>query len=116
MNDTNTPTDLPNPTTVGVGCNALFGLSDAAKQAVGWLYSEQARNLSGMEARAAILEGFGVAVDRELRSIFSKIDEEGPLRFLIYDGLEPCSHNFDAITCPNNQGQPRPTNSGNLST
>ena len=63
-------------TSKGVGCNALFGLSDAAKQAVGWLYSEQARNLSGMEARAAILEGFGVAVDRELRSIFSKMDEE----------------------------------------
>lgn len=78
MNDMNTPTDLQNPTTVGVGCNALLGLSDAAKQAVGWLYSEQARNLSGMEARAAILEGFGVAVDRELRSIFSKMDEEGP--------------------------------------
>ena len=97
MNDTNTPTDLPNPTTVGVGCNALFGLSDAAKQAVGWLYSEQARNLSVMEARAAILEGFGVAVDRELRSIFSKMDEEGPLR----DGLELCSHNFAAITWPN---------------
>ena len=110
MNDTNTPTDSQKPTTVGVGCNALFGLSDAAKQAVGWLYSEQARNLSGMEARAAILEGFGVAVDRELRSIFSKIDEEGPLRFHIYDGLEPCSHNFDAITWPNIQGLPRAGN------
>ena len=96
MNDTNTPTDSPKPTTVGVGCNALFGLSYAAKQAVGWLYSEQARNLSVMEARAAILEGFGVAVDRELRSIFSKMDEEGPL-------LEPCSHNLDAITWPNTE-------------
>lgn len=101
MNDMNTPTDLQNPTTVGVGCNALLGLSDAAKQAVGWLYSEQARNLSGMEARAAILEGFGVAVDRELRSIFSKMDEEGPL-------LEPCSHNLDAITWPNNRSSATP--------
>ena len=107
MNDTNTPTDSQKPTTVGVGCNALFGLSDAAKQAVGWLYSEQARNLSGMEARAAILEGFGVAVDRELRSILSKMDEDGPLRCLICDGLEPCSHNFDAITWPNVPDEPQ---------
>jgi len=91
-----------NNDTEALALGDLFGLSDAAKQAVSWLHSEQARNLSVMEARAAILEGFGVAVNKELGSIFfCKMDEDGPLRCLVCGGLEPCSHSFDAITWPN---------------
>jgi len=62
----NAPADLPcgDPGKV----RRDVGLSDSAKQALRWLYSDQANGLSAAEARASILAGFGESVDKELRS------------------------------------------------
>lgn len=51
-------------------------LSDNAKKAVSWLFSNQAKNLTMIKARACILEGFGEKVDNELRAFFQTNDKE----------------------------------------
>jgi hypothetical protein len=45
-------------------------LSDDAKKAASWLFSKQAQNLTMIEARACILDAFGLKVERELKSFF----------------------------------------------
>jgi hypothetical protein len=71
----NEPTDSESTKTVnavGIRSSDLFGdLSADAKQAVAWLFSDHAKKLSVIEARACILEGWGKRVDDELRAYFS---------------------------------------------
>jgi hypothetical protein len=72
---TTAPTDSESTKTVnavGIRSSDLFGdLSADAKQAVAWLFSDNAKKLSVIEARACILEGWGKRVDDELRAYFS---------------------------------------------
>ena len=62
---------------VGIRSSVLFvDLSADAKQAVAWLFSDRAKKLSVIEARACILEGWGKRVDDELRAYFSPNTKE----------------------------------------
>lgn len=59
-------------------------LSDAANKALDWIISEQASNLSHLEIKASILEGFGKQVYEELEAYFAQETsfsayESGPL-------------------------------------
>jgi hypothetical protein len=72
---TTAPTDPGSTKTVnavGIMSSDLFGdLSADAKQAVSWMFSDNAKKLTAIEARACILEGWGKRVDDELQSYFS---------------------------------------------